>query len=219
MDESTDLNKFCAQQIQIPPQLPNILKQYTKAAIRTQPKCLLQWSAAYFRAMASGEVPPTKDRMEYPENEATSGLTMGMLRVLNKQLGPKEQVTKEETRQRWKSMCLDTAYLEELFAVGNLPDPFEWVFFVGLAAGTLGKTLTDTMKTVCEVLTSQPDGAEPYIEMKTWWRIYMFMVEVDGKIPMTQVEQVQEYLTTIVSGNQDMIGPRDFLHQDCPQLH
>ncbi len=35
--------------IQIPPDLPKILKQYTKAAIRTQPKDLLLWSVSYFR--------------------------------------------------------------------------------------------------------------------------------------------------------------------------
>jgi hypothetical protein len=35
--------------IQIPPEFPKILKQYTKAAIRTQPKDLLLWSVAYFR--------------------------------------------------------------------------------------------------------------------------------------------------------------------------
>lgn len=36
---------FCAQQIRIPPELPDILKQFTKAAIRTQPADVLQWSA------------------------------------------------------------------------------------------------------------------------------------------------------------------------------
>jgi hypothetical protein len=35
--------------IQIPPEFPKILKQYTKAAIRTQPADLLLWSASYFR--------------------------------------------------------------------------------------------------------------------------------------------------------------------------
>lgn len=37
---------FCAQQIKIPPELPDILKQFTKAAIRTQPHDVLQWAAA-----------------------------------------------------------------------------------------------------------------------------------------------------------------------------
>ncbi|XP_060151373.1 ropporin-1-like protein isoform X4 [Globicephala melas] len=38
---------FCAQQIHIPPELPDILKQFTKAAIRTQPADVLQWSAGH----------------------------------------------------------------------------------------------------------------------------------------------------------------------------
>lgn len=37
---------YCAQQINIPPELPDILKNFTKAAIRTQPKDVLLWSAA-----------------------------------------------------------------------------------------------------------------------------------------------------------------------------
>lgn len=37
---------YCAQQISIPTELPNLLKNFTKAAIRTQPKDLLLWSAA-----------------------------------------------------------------------------------------------------------------------------------------------------------------------------
>ncbi|KAJ7375715.1 Ropporin-1-like protein [Desmophyllum pertusum] len=39
---------YCSQQINIPPELPDILKQFTKAAIRTQPKDVLQWAYAYF---------------------------------------------------------------------------------------------------------------------------------------------------------------------------
>ena len=34
---------YCAQQINIPAELPELLKQYTKAAIRTQPKDIIQW--------------------------------------------------------------------------------------------------------------------------------------------------------------------------------
>jgi len=37
---------YCSQQIHIPPDLPDLLKQFTKAAIRTQPRDVLLWSAA-----------------------------------------------------------------------------------------------------------------------------------------------------------------------------
>lgn len=35
------------KQICIPPELPELLKQFTKAAIRTQPPDLIQWAAEY----------------------------------------------------------------------------------------------------------------------------------------------------------------------------
>ena len=37
---------YCAEQIKIPSELPDILKEFTKAAIRTQPVDVLQWSTA-----------------------------------------------------------------------------------------------------------------------------------------------------------------------------
>ena len=55
-------------------EFPGILKQYTKAAIRTQPRDLLLWSAAYFRCLANGENPPAKDRLEYPVPSTDTGI-------------------------------------------------------------------------------------------------------------------------------------------------
>lgn len=84
--ESEPLDVFCHNQIRIPPQLPSILKQFTKAAIRTQPRDLDVWATAYFRAMANGEVPPVKEILEYPAMESQDGLTIGLLRVLDHQV-------------------------------------------------------------------------------------------------------------------------------------
>jgi hypothetical protein len=38
---------YTSEQIPIPPALPDILLQFSKAAIRTQPTDVLAWSAAY----------------------------------------------------------------------------------------------------------------------------------------------------------------------------
>jgi hypothetical protein len=76
----------CSQQIHIPPTFPFILKEYAKAAIRTQSYDLLHWSAAYFQAMAQGEEPPVKKRPEYPPVDSPSGLPPGYLKVLLKQV-------------------------------------------------------------------------------------------------------------------------------------
>ena len=105
---------YCSEQIPIPPELPDILKQFTKAAIRTQPTDLLAWSAKYdlnfrlarfplldlifnpflnlfiryFRCLADNQVPPVKERLEMPvaTQKTDSGLTIGIIKTLHKQV-------------------------------------------------------------------------------------------------------------------------------------
>ena len=67
-----------------PPFLEN--NWFSAFSIRTQPKDLLLWSVSYFRSLADGDVPPVKERLEYPVPPSESGLTPGLLRVLHKQV-------------------------------------------------------------------------------------------------------------------------------------
>lgn len=78
---------YCIEQINVPPKLPMILKQFCKSAIRTQPYDLLKWSSAYFNALANGEEPPCKLRLEYPPACSAYGLTLGYLKLLLRQFG------------------------------------------------------------------------------------------------------------------------------------
>ena len=88
MDPELEGPIYCSDQIKVPPEFPEILKQFTKAAIRTQPADLLTWSAAYFEALSHGEEPPVKDRLEIPLPPFDKGgMSRGLLKVLHKQLG------------------------------------------------------------------------------------------------------------------------------------
>ena len=49
---------YTAEQIRIPPQLPEILKQFTKAAIKTQPSDLLLWSSQFVSETFDLNLPP-----------------------------------------------------------------------------------------------------------------------------------------------------------------
>ena len=46
----------------LPRQLPDVLKQFTKAAIKSQPANLHLWAAQYFEALAAGRLPGTSSR-------------------------------------------------------------------------------------------------------------------------------------------------------------
>jgi hypothetical protein len=146
--ERRDLEKFCSEQIRIPPKLPNILKQYTKAAMKTQPRDLLQWTSAYFHAMADGVTPPVKDRIEYPQQESKDGLTVGYLRILHNQLGGRDtktfsklKVTPEDVREKWVALCLDGGAFDEMLMFGRMQDKreIEWKKLVGVLCGSIGK--------------------------------------------------------------------------------
>lgn len=75
------------------------------------------------------------------------------------------------------------------------------------------------MRIVCEVLTEQPDGAEPYINYPVWWEIYVYLAKVVQNILSEKIEKVNEYLQEATKENFCLIGPRDFINNpDCPPL-
>ncbi|KAF0294336.1 Ropporin-1-like protein [Amphibalanus amphitrite] len=195
---------YCSQQIKVPPAFPDILKQYTKAAIRTQPRDLVRWSAAYFLALANGERPPMKQRLEFPPPPATmNGLTQGYLRALHSQ-----------------SLCLLRQALDDLLLAGGFDEEqIDWLQFLALAAGTLEKDLTGTMRMVCEIITAEPAGGSAAIPYNTFERIYKYLATADGSVPDSRVNNVLEYLRTESDKTSRMVMPRQFEHQDCPPLH
>lgn len=211
---------YCSQQINIPPELPDILKQFTKAAIRTQPKDVLAWSAAYFRAMSKGEIPPVKERLEMPvaTQKIDSGLTQGLLRVLNKQLGPKINVTSSQVEEKWLDLALPIEQFHDIMRVGNFSSSFEWNKFFSLAASTLGDNITEAMKTICEILTCDPEGGPARIPFKLFQELYCFLAEVDGEISNQQITDVITHLQYDVDKQDGFVMPRNFLSGDCPQL-
>jgi len=211
---------YCSQQINIPPELPDILKQFTKAAIRTQPKDVLAWSAAYFRAMAKGEIPPVKERLEMPvaTQKIDTGLTPGLLRVLNNQLGPKLTVTNAQVQERWLDLALPKEQFDDIMRVGGFGAKFEWNKFFALAASVLGDNITEAMKTVCEILTNDAEGGPARIPFQLFQDLYRFLAEVDGEISSQQITDVINHLQYDVDKQDGFVMPRNFLSPDCPQL-
>jgi hypothetical protein len=91
---------FCAEQIVIPPELGTIMKLFTKAAIREQPKDLYKWSANYF-AEQSGQVKPFDNRGQLiaPQRTATTGSTGGMVTDVISDAAGFEPVPQDQANQ------------------------------------------------------------------------------------------------------------------------
>ncbi|NWS69520.1 ROP1L protein, partial [Crotophaga sulcirostris] len=181
---------FCAQQIKIPPELPDILKQFTKAAIRTQPHDVLQWAAAYFSALSKGEPLPVKERIEMPlaTEKKGAGLTPGFLKILHKQLSPKGTVAVAELKEKWKHLCLPEEQLEAILQLDNFGDEVKWMDILALGCSVLGGSLLSSMKHACEILTKDPEGGAARVPFETFSSLYSYLAGVDGDIPKEETE-------------------------------
>ncbi|CAH6787398.1 ropporin-1-like protein isoform X2 [Phodopus roborovskii] len=204
---------FCAQQIHIPPELPDILKQFTKAAIRTQPLDVLQWSAGYFSALSRGDPLPVKDRIEMPvaTQKTDTGLTQGLLKVLHKQCSHKQYVDLSDLEKKWKNLCLPVEKFRALLELDPSDDKIEWIKFLALGCSSLGGTLNTAMKNVCEILTADPEGGPAQIPFDTFSHIYQYLSSLDPELSASDTET---YLATLKEKSESrkngMIGLSDF---------
>ncbi|XP_076617847.1 ropporin-1-like protein [Chaetodon auriga] len=207
---------YCAQQINIPPQLPDILKNFTKAAIRTQPKDLVLWSAAYFSALSEGECLPVKDRLEM--NVATqktdTGLTPGLLTILHKQLSTGQTCSKEELQKKWRGLCLPMDQLETLLLLGGFGSDIDWMEFFALGCNALGGTLMTSLKFACEILTEDEEGGAARIPFNTFVKLYTYLAHLDGDSPQDRIDSYLNSLQAQVDLQHGMIKPADFIHHE-----
>ena len=79
--------------------------------------------------------------------------------------------------------------------------------------------MTDTLMKICELLTSDPPGANPRIPFETWKKFYQYLAELDGDVSQAHMKQVIDYLANEwVIRQHGMIHPRNFIHPECPKL-
>ncbi|XP_053856107.1 ropporin-1-like protein isoform X1 [Vidua macroura] len=204
---------FCAQQIKIPPELPDILKQFTKAAIRTQPFDVLQWAAAYFSALSKGEPLPVKERLEMPlaTVKKNAGLTPGLLKVLHKQLSSKGMVTIAELREKWKHLGLPEEQLEAILQLDSFGEKVEWMKFLALGCSVLGGSLLSSMKQACEILTRDAEGGAARIPFETFSFLYSYLASIDGEISQTETKAFLHGIKEQADKHSGMVLIRHFL--------
>uniref|UniRef100_A0A6I8P8Z4 Uncharacterized protein n=1 Tax=Ornithorhynchus anatinus TaxID=9258 RepID=A0A6I8P8Z4_ORNAN len=202
--------------ISIPPELPELLKQFTKAAIRTQPADLIQWAADYFGAMSRGEIPPVRERSERIQLSNWAELTPELLKILHSRVGGRLIIHADELAQMWKVLNLPTDLFHSVMNVGRFTEEIEWLKFLALACSSLGVTIAKTLKIVCEVLSSEHDSGPPRIPFSTFQFLYTYIAEVDGEISASHVSRMLNYIeqevpwprkaSRLEAGSADQVG-------------
>lgn len=62
---------YCAEQIVVPDDLPNILKHYSKAVIKENPPNIVAFSAKYFKQLLEESKSKGHNTLEKPDSKAT----------------------------------------------------------------------------------------------------------------------------------------------------
>ncbi|XP_019725011.1 ropporin-1-like protein isoform X2 [Hippocampus comes] len=207
---------FCSQQINIPTGLPEVLKNFTKAAIRTQPKDLLVWSAAYFDALAKGEILPVKERLEINFGSQTKDamLTPGLLKTLHKQLSFAETCGREMLQDKWKALCLPMEQLENMLILGNFSMDVSWMEFFALGCSALGDSLKTSLKVACEILTEDEEGGAARIPFEIFSLLCTYLANLDPEMPQGHIDGFLTSLEPQVKLQHGMIKPLDFIHRE-----
>lgn len=182
---------YCAQQIVIPPDLPDILKTFTKAIIRANPKDVLRWSAEYFNRESGLKL----DLPDDPEGftlDAPAG-------------GDDPRITQEAATRLFQAFSRDfsssdTARMADLVKVAqqeaNLPDDVstrflavgdwshesgvDWINFLALVVSSFNSDVKKTMQTMCSV-------SGYTIDKSAFIKAYRFLGSIDGKDDISDV--------------------------------
>jgi len=72
---------------------------------------------------------------------------------------------------------------------------------------------------ICELLTSDPPGANARIPFEQWKKFYRYLADLDGEVSEQRIKQATDYLANewVIRQN-GMIHPRNFIHPECPKL-
>ncbi|KAI8824260.1 uncharacterized protein EV422DRAFT_313169 [Fimicolochytrium jonesii] len=169
---------YTAEQIRIPPDLPDILKNYTKHIIRTQPGNIMKESFEYFGRLARQKTDTSNlKRLNNMQLEA----------IYNKFDSPdKAVVSRAELDEACNAFSIPAAQINDIVRLGGwtgdrIPWTKCWALLVASAAGNL----TATIETVANILS---DNARvrvgPVVE------ILQYLAEQDRTVDKSQVEQL-----------------------------
>ncbi|XP_036425395.1 ropporin-1-like protein [Colossoma macropomum] len=195
----------------IPPELPAILKQFTKDAIRTQPEDLLEWSTVYFSALVQGRPLPVR---KMPMRVYTTDLTPEALTAMHSQLSKKSTVSKQEVRSAWKRLGLSDNLLKHIYKVGCFGAELDWIKFFALCCSYLGGTIKVAMAHACYIMNCDPTCKPPdaCVPFETFRYLYTYLAAVDGDVPQWQMDRALTYLETQAKVCNGVVRVSDFIN-------
>ncbi|XP_018018724.1 ropporin-1-like protein [Hyalella azteca] len=216
----------------VPAALPAVLKEFTKAAIRTQPRDLLVWALSYFKCLVDGTVPPVKDRLEFPVPVSSEGISPGILRVLHRQLSgrsPDGMLEWPTLGEACQAMGVRRRAVEEAWNLTESPDGDAgnrkpWDHLLSHLAGRGAASVVEALQSVMFAVTDDPVTRRVPLQLVLdhYARIHAHAHSQDADLDQSRVVAVhqdgQDFLTEVAEHQGGYLVPSDLTRPSCPPL-
>ena len=181
----------------------------------------LQFSL-HCRCLSNGEVPPVKERLEYPLPETWHGLTPGLVRVLHKQLGNRGSTVKLQTLQKkWRGLSLEAEELEKMIKEGKFlgQNEIDWKKCLALICLGVGKNDVEmAMKIASEACSDTSKGEGCSMNAQEFIEMFKLVSEKKGMEP-EKIREIADYLDTAGSRQDGILSHENFKTDLCPPLN
>ena len=179
---------FCAEQIQVPPDLPAILKAYCKVVIKDNPADIISFSVNYF-----------KKQLEDPPNSAHGyRVTMSDFQSLQKLLMEIQKTNQELKRVDYQVACEKLGFCPDILAnILRLGFPGEDIIniykFMGIGATLLSSDFDSTIANLFKIFEDQ--NCQSRIPTAELINFVAFLADKDPSVPKENLEKLKENAT------------------------
>ena len=171
--------------------------------------------------MSNGEVPPSKERLEYPPPESETGLTPGFLRVLHKQIGHLDVVNLTTLKAKWRGVCLPLKSLEEILQLADCTTPYiKWRTFLVEAAIYItpdSGNVSNTMQILIETMADRSEGVATNLSDDDFIELFKMVCD-KKKVDNQRVKEAEEYFRQIGKRQSGVLTYENLKAHDCPKL-
>jgi hypothetical protein len=175
---------YCAEQIQVPPDLPPILKAYSKAVIRQNPPDIVAFSVDYFKKMVDSP----------PVSSSGYRITLAELQDLQQALGTVLKSQAELRRVDYQVACESLGFSPDVLA--NIlrlgfadKEVIDIHLFMGIAATLVSPNFEKTVLNLFKIF--EDEQCQSKIPTAAFINFYEFMAAKDPSITAGNVAKLK----------------------------
>ncbi|EGF84122.1 hypothetical protein BATDEDRAFT_34112 [Batrachochytrium dendrobatidis JAM81] len=162
---------YSAEQIKIPSDLPEILKNYAKFIIKSQPADILASSSEYFARLA-------KQRTQANAGKRLSDMQLDAFYTKFSSSEERSSVSRKDIEEAASLANIPSAQVQDIFLLGGwTSDKIPWVKFWAFLCASAAGTLEATAELVCNLV-----GDNGKVPVALIQEVVVFLVEQDRAI-------------------------------------